>query len=49
MGTIKEPIRTCESFISRHIKRLEMQEIMQIKLLSPDILYSELDVFCEAS
>jgi len=26
-----------------------MQEIMQIKLLSPDILYSELDVFCEAS
>jgi hypothetical protein len=46
---IKKPIRNGDSFISRHINRREAQEIIQIKLLSSDIFYSERGVSCEAS
>jgi hypothetical protein len=42
-------LRSGESFISSHIKRRELQEIMQIKLLSSDIFYSQRGVSCETS
>jgi hypothetical protein len=49
MAAIRETIRNSGSFISRHINRRKVQEIIEIALLEGAIFYSEETVSCEES
>jgi hypothetical protein len=47
MAAIRETIRKSGSFISRHINRRKVQEIIEITLLGVAIFYSQQAVSCE--